>query len=107
MPSNEALGVLLDQFNKKIVEDYPTVTSEEITYAFRSNGHEVKEWGKALNISLIDDVMVPYLEKRIQVSRVEEQKKQIEHKKTPAELKQIDDEYEAFKNSPLGKRFIK
>ncbi len=101
MPPDELMMILLDEFAKKIVESYANVTVEEISYAFRSGGHHVKEWGKALNISLIDEVMIPYLEKRFEVSKIEEQKKQIEYK---PDLEQIEKEYQAFLQTDLGKR---
>jgi len=101
MPTDERLLILIDEFNKKILESYPNVTADEITFAFRSGGHEVKEWGKALNISLIDEVMIPYLSKRFEVSKFEEQKKQIEHK---PDLEQIEREYQEFLKTDLGKK---
>jgi hypothetical protein len=102
MPPDELIAILVDEFSKKIVESYPNVTAEEIGYAFRSEGYKVKEWGKALNISLIDEVMIPYLEKRFELSRVEEHKaKQIEHK---PDLAQIEKEYQDFLQTDLGKQ---
>jgi len=102
MPPEELMPILIDEFTKKIIETYANVTLEEITYAFRSEGYKVKEWGKALNISLIDEVMVPYLEKRFELSKVEEHKaKQIEHK---PDLAQIEKEYQEFLQTDLGKQ---
>lgn len=101
MPPDELVVILVDEFSKKITESYPNVTIEEISFAFRSGGHLVKEWGKALNISLIDEVMIPYLEKRFEVSKVEEQQKQIEHK---PDLEQIEKEYQEFLQTDLGKK---
>lgn len=69
------LDILLDQFMKKMVESYGNVNMDEIEYAFRQFGTEVKDWGKSMNLSLIDEVMVPYLEMRRTVSKIEEQKK--------------------------------
>lgn len=101
MPPDELMLILVDEFSKKVVESYPNVTVNEVAYAFRSGSHLVKEWGKALNISLIDEVMIPYLDRRAEVSRVEEQKKQIEYK---PDLEQIEREYQAFLQTDLGKR---
>lgn len=104
MPPDELMMILIDEFTKKIVESYPNVTTEEVSYAFRSESYKVKEWGKALNISLIDEVMMPYLEKRFELSRIEEQKatqKQIEHK---PDLAQIEKEYQEFLQTDLGKQ---
>lgn len=101
MPPDELMLVLVDEFNKKILESYPNVTVEEIAFAFRSGGHEVREWGKALNISLIVEVMIPYLERRFELSRFEERRqKQIEHK---PDLDKIEKEYQEFLKTDLGK----
>ena len=69
---DETLDVLLDQFRKKIVESYGNCTAEEIEYAFRNYGTVVKDWGKQMNLSLIDEVMIPYLSRRMEVSEHEE-----------------------------------
>lgn len=103
VPQKELMAILADQFAKKILESYPSVTPDEVEYAFRNKPIELKDWGKALNISIIDEVMVPYLEKRFEISRVEEQKKQIEHKPSQAELDQIEKEYQDFLQSDFGK----
>lgn len=103
MPPDELMIILIDEFTKKVVESYPNITVEEISYAFRSEGYKVKEWGKALNISLIDEVMVPYLEKRFELSKFEEQKvKQIEHK---PDIDQIEKEYQEYLKTDLAKTF--
>lgn len=69
------LGVILnDQFRKKLLETYSTVNADEIEYAFRVYGAQVKDWGKFMNLSLIDEVMAPYLAQRSLVSKIEEQK---------------------------------
>lgn len=104
IPQQELMTILADQFVKKILESYPSVTPEEVEYAFRNKPIELKEWGKSMNISLIDEVMVPYLEKRFEISRIEEQRKQIEHKPSKEQLEQIDREYEAFLKTDLGKK---
>lgn len=63
--------VFADQFSKKLGESYANANVEEFEYAFRNNT-SVKDWGKAMNLSLIDEVMIPYLEKRFGLSEVEE-----------------------------------
>lgn len=81
------MSILVDQFQKKMVESYANVNPDEIEFAFRNNT-TVKDWGKAMNLSLIDQVMIPYLDRRFQLSAIEEQKKK------PLELPavQISDE---------------
>jgi hypothetical protein len=75
IPEKKILTILVDQFRKKILESYPTCNPDEIEYAFRQSGTTVKDWGKSMNLSLIDEVMIPYLAKRFEISKVEEQKK--------------------------------
>ena len=70
--SDQILDILVDQFEKKLNESYRNVNAEEIEYAFRNRGIETKDWGKALNLTLIDEIMVPYLETRFELSRLEE-----------------------------------
>lgn len=75
IPEKTILTVFTDQFKKKIIESYPRCNPEEIEYAFRSGGTTVKDWGKQINLSLIDEVMKPYLHTRYELSRIEEQQK--------------------------------
>lgn len=72
IPQKEFVDILVDQLTKKFVESYPAVNIDEIEYAFR-NDTSVKDWGKAMNLCLIDEVMVPYLDARFELSRLEEQ----------------------------------
>jgi hypothetical protein len=74
IPADELQTILTDQLAKKFQESYQNVNAEEMEYAFRSNT-EVKDWGKAMNLNLIDEVMRPYLNKRFELSRIEEQQK--------------------------------
>lgn len=102
IPKDDLLIILIDQFIKKLIEGYPNVNPEEIEYAFRNYGTTVKDWGKSMNLSLIDEVMIPYLEQRFELSRVEEQKApQIEYK---PDLEQIEREYQEFLQTDLGKK---
>jgi hypothetical protein len=66
------LDILIDQFRKKLVESYGDCNPEEIEFAFRNYGTVVKDWGKQMNLSLIDEVMIPYLSRRSEVSEHEE-----------------------------------
>jgi hypothetical protein len=70
-PADEQLEVLIDQFTKKLREGYSNVNPDELEYAFRTNS-TVKDWGKIMNLALIDEVMAPYLEARHSISRIEE-----------------------------------
>jgi hypothetical protein len=68
IPDSTLLEILIDQFQKKLTESYPEVTPDEVEYAFRNGGTSVKDWGKAMNLSLIDEVMLPYLTERKRLS---------------------------------------
>lgn len=72
LPVSELMNILTDQFQKTLAEKYANTNSHEFEYAFREKGIEVKDWGKAMNLSLIDEIMIPYLEKRIELSKMEE-----------------------------------
>lgn len=75
VPANEFLNVLIGQFEKKMIESYPLVNSDELEYAFRTYGTTVKDWGKQMNLSLIDEALMPYMQARLGVSQIEEQKR--------------------------------
>lgn len=75
IPDSDLLVILVDQFQKKLVESYPDMNTDEIEYAFRQSGTTVKDWGKAMNLSLIDEVLLPYLgERKILSHQLEERK---------------------------------
>lgn len=77
------LDVLVDAFTKKLILSYPTVNADEVYHAFIIGAAQVKDWGKNLNIGLIDEVMIPYLNNRFELSRIEEQKKQLPESVSP------------------------
>lgn len=70
--SDEMVDMLTDQFSKKLSEGYSNLNEAEVEYAFRNKGIETRDWGKSLNLSLIDEVMLPYLEERFEISKTEE-----------------------------------
>lgn len=72
LPADEFLSILVDQFQKKLLESYPNVNTEEIEAAFRKNSSSVKDWGRSFNLGLLDQVIVPYLNERYELSRLEE-----------------------------------
>lgn len=69
--SKELTVILTDQFNKTLVEKYPDLNTEEIEYAFRHYGTQIQDWGKAMNLNLIDSVLQPYLHERFLISEDE------------------------------------
>lgn len=72
IPENEYSIILTDQFTKLLHEKYARATSYEFEFAFRNISNEVRDWGKRINFSLIDEVMQPYLERRFELSKLEE-----------------------------------
>jgi len=76
IPATELMNVLINQFEKKMLESYPNVNQEEIEYAFRNSGTTVKDWGKAMNLALIDEVLIPYLDERKRLSHELEERKE-------------------------------
>lgn len=84
--NEDTTEILIDQFRKHLRENYPDMNPDELEYAFRKYGTVVKDWGKQMNLSLIDEVLIPYKNKRLEVSQVEERiamkedAKQIEQK---------------------------
>jgi hypothetical protein len=57
---------------KRSLKGYSSLNVQEIEYAFRSFGSSVKDWGKSINLTLIDEVLRPYLHKRAEVRKMEE-----------------------------------
>jgi hypothetical protein len=76
LPTGNILNVVIDQFRKKLLEDYPTFNTEEIEYAFRHSGTSVEDWGKEVNLNLIDKVLWPYEIKRREAGRMLERLQQ-------------------------------
>jgi hypothetical protein len=94
IPSEENQAILIDQFQKKMVESYPNVNADEMEYAFRNN--PVKDWGKNMNLNLIDEVMTPYLQTRKELSKIEE--RQAAPLELPAPEISDEDFIESIKN---------
>lgn len=90
LPVSEMMNIFIDQMQKKMQESYRNVTAEEVEYAFRNRGLDIKDWGKELNLTMVDEVMFPHLNTRSELSKFEEQQKN----KPPEieEKKQLSDE---------------
>jgi len=69
--SPELLNILVDQFVKTLSEKYPLLNPDEIEYAFRQHGTAIEDWGKAMNLNLIDSVLTPYINLRFRISEDE------------------------------------
>ena len=112
IPDTDLLSILIDQFQKKLVESYPDMNTDEIEFAFRQSGTTVKDWGKAMNLSLIDEVLLPYLGDRKILSHELEERKAAPPKQiilTDQQLedlvrKDIEEKYQQMRNGrvPYG-----
>ncbi|CAL1518156.1 hypothetical protein MMC2321_01897 [Chitinophaga sp. MM2321] len=73
--SSEYVTILDDQLKKKLVDDYQDLNIDEFEYALRTYGTKIKDWGKGLNLALIDDAICEYIGIRQHLSSLEEQKR--------------------------------
>lgn len=98
------LQILTNEFTKLLAESYKDLNVEEIAYAVRNYGLDVKDWGKNMNLSLIDKPISEYRRVRQCLSEVEERKKpvaDIAYKPTAQELMNmrrqvVEERYQAF-----------
>lgn len=64
-----------DQLRKKILESYHDLNPDEFEYAMRTYGVKIKDWGKEINLSLIDEAIQYYKAHRLELSNYEERSK--------------------------------
>lgn len=74
--TEEMVSILVDQFIKNLQEKFPELNIHEIEYAFRKNGTIIPDWGKQMNLSLVDAVLIPYINERFLISQDEERIKE-------------------------------
>lgn len=84
IPAEEIMFVLVEQWQKKIFESYTALNPEEIEHAFRTNGTQVEDYGKSINLNLIDKVLMPYLNTRFKIS---EDERKVRDKENPPPTK--------------------
>lgn len=103
IPSNAALyTILIDQFQKQLTEKYFELNPDEIEFAFRSEGTVIEDWGKEMNLNLLDKILLKYLNERYKVSNIEEQlhqqatKGEYDLKKHVDWRGQVEDNYQHF-----------
>jgi hypothetical protein len=76
VPASTAfLNTLQDQLRKKLLEEHRDMNPDEIEYAFRNFGSRVNNWGKAMNLALVDEVLNHYKVYRSEVSHLESLKR--------------------------------
>ena len=82
IPTGDMQKVLIGQMVPKLQESYGMLNFEEIAYAFRKAGTVVQDWGKDMNLALIDQVLIPYVGERLKASEAEERAKTPDTHKT-------------------------
>lgn len=97
--------ILQDQFRKKMMEDYGDLNIDEIEYALRSFGTKIKDWGKAMNLSLIDEAIGKYTFLRREISEYEENVK-VNLPSLNAGNADWSDVWERLKENPENKSLI-
>lgn len=65
------------EFAKYCAEKLSDLTPEEIAFAMRNYALEVKDWGKYVNLQLINEPINAYRSARAEASRFEEQKRTV------------------------------
>ncbi|MCW3466533.1 hypothetical protein [Chitinophaga nivalis] len=102
IPDNpEYVTILMDQLRKKFADDYQDLNIDEFEYAMRTYGTHINDWGKGLNLALIDDAICEYLGKRQHLSNLEAQKRanEINTAALPASETDWSDSWEKIKNN--------
>lgn len=96
----EYINVLNEQLFKKMVDDYQDLNIDEFEFAMREYGTKIKDWGKSLNLAMIDEPLSLYMAKRKELSEYEErisQKKELPVSPQAADWKErCEDCYQKF-----------
>lgn len=72
MPTDDVTtNALIHEFTQYVSESCGDMTPEEIAYSVRTNGVGVKEWGKNMNLALIDQCVSEYRAERARLSEAE------------------------------------
>lgn len=75
MPDNDFMrNALIKEFEAYCCESCKDMTLEEIPYAIRNYGLEIRDWGKDINLQLINAPISDYLAARKELSSFEEMK---------------------------------
>lgn len=75
MPDNDFMrNALIKEFEAYCSESCKDMTLEEIPYAIRNYGLEIRDWGKDINLQLINAPISDYLAARKELSSFEEMK---------------------------------
>lgn len=68
----EDLEILYAELYQHFCENWPTVNAEEVAFAFRKYGSEVNNWGKDINLVLLDQIIGKYMAERREIGIIEE-----------------------------------
>lgn len=69
------LNTLVSEFSKYLVESCLDLNPEEISFAVRNYGIGIQDWGKSMNLSLINEPIEKYRIARSEISKLEEIRK--------------------------------
>lgn len=73
IPEDELIyNTLVSEFQNYLTEQCSDMNIDEVSYAVRTYGLQVKDWGKNMNLSLIDQPIAMYRAKRAELSELEE-----------------------------------
>lgn len=114
LPEGDTLKALVNEFSAYLIDSCRNYNPNEIAYAVRAHGGEVTEWGKNLNILLIDECVGRYKNDRSEISTIEEMaiagaadgQKSIEMSKTVDWVKEWSKLVEGAKNGTIHRMFI-
>lgn len=74
MPDNDHYQKAMEiEFQKYCRDQLKDLTPDEITYAMREYGLDIKDWGKMVNFQLINEPIQAYRNARKELSQIEEQ----------------------------------
>jgi hypothetical protein len=92
IPTGDIRKNLQDQLAKKINESYINLNIHEIEYAFRHYSTDVENYGAAINLRLFDKVLIPFINKRSQLSAIEEKELSIPVQKIYADKEIVNEQ---------------
>lgn len=72
IPVGEMMGILVDEFRTKLLQEYEDLNFDEILFAFRKYNGVVQDWGKEMNLKLISTIIDAYMEDRYDIGLLEE-----------------------------------
>lgn len=101
------LNVFRQQLVKLVSESYKDMNPDEFEYAMRNYGTKIKDWGKAINLSLIREALDRYLTDRAGISEYEERTNNADIKALPPGECDWSDEWERLQQrAQEGKELI-